>query len=181
MEGLRVRAVFAACLAVAILVGPVLADCAPNPTPAVACRQAAAVFVGRVASAGNHGEWRAYEFDAEFAWKGVAGRRCTVLSSTPGCGLGCHFEVGRSYLVYAESGSNGLVAHNCSRTVQLAAAGEDLAALGRPPVVFPVEPAAGSLWMLAGVFALGLVIGVVAGARGWYARFRRINNDLTDG
>lgn len=130
-----------------------LADCRPNPLPATALAEATAVFVGRVVSAGRNGEWYTFEFEADFAWKGVAGRRVTVLSSEPGCARGYGFEVGKAYLVYARSQAAGLVAENCSRTEPLEAAGPDLAALGRPPQVFP--PKAGIPWM----FAVGFVVG----------------------
>ena len=164
--------VVGACVTVAALHGSGFADCGPNPPPEVESRQAAAVFVGRVAAESRQGDWHIYEFEAEFAWKGVSGRRVLVLSDDPGCARGCHFEVGRSYLVYAHSGPDGLVAHDCSRTAELAAAGEDLAALGRPPAVFLIEPAA-SRWPPAVVFALGLTVGGVASAGGWYAWSRR--------
>ena len=167
------RRVVAAWVTLIALSTGVLADCGPNPPPDVARREAAAVFVGRVASAASRGNWRAYEFDADFAWKGISGRRVTVLCSDPGCGRGCSFEVGQVYLVYAQSGPDGLVAHDCSRTAELAAGVEDLAVLGRSPTVFPARPATTSPLSPAVAFVLGLAAGGIAGAVGRYGWSRR--------
>jgi hypothetical protein len=161
----------AACVALVAFPSAVSADCGPNPPADVARQQAAAVFVGRVVSAGNRGDWRTYEFDVDFAWKGVTARRVTVRSTEPGCGRGCSFKVGKTYIVYAQSGLDGLTAHDCSRTSELATATEDLAALGRPPLEFPV--AASSSWPTFAVFALGLVVGGAGVAGGRYAWLRR--------
>jgi hypothetical protein len=166
------RVAVAACVALVAFPSAASADCGPNPPADVACQQAAAVFVGRVVSAGSRGDWRSYEFDVAFAWKGVTARRVAVLSGEPGCGRGCHFKVGQTYLVYAQSGLDGLTAHSCSRTEELATATEDLAALGRPPHVFPVAPAASFPWQTVAVFGLGLVVGgaAVACGRYWWSR-----------
>jgi hypothetical protein len=81
----------------------------------------------------------AHEFIGDVGWR----TRVTALRTYKGgdaerfeitaaktCGFA--FEVGERYLVYAYSdGDTGYTTTYCSRTVQLAAAAEDLAALGR--------------------------------------------------
>jgi hypothetical protein len=164
------RVTVAACLLISALAPVASADCRPNPPPATALSEAAAVFVGRVVSAGRNGEWFTFEFEADFAWKGVAQRRVTVLSEEPGCARGYHFEVGTTYLVYARARPAGLVAEDCSRTEPLERAGPDLAELGRPPEVF--SPKAGFPWLFVAGFMLGGgVVGLAAVA---LARRRRI-------
>ncbi len=102
------RVALLACVSLVALAAVAPADCAPSQPPAVALGQAEAVFVGRVVAAGSRGDWLAFEFEADFAWKGVAGRRVTVLSSEPRCGGGYGFEVGKAYLVYAHRHPAGL-------------------------------------------------------------------------
>ena len=100
-------------LALALVLGLGLSDmalacsCAPAPPPAQAR-------------------------DAADSWKKA---RCgTVVIQTPSdsamCGFG--FEVGKSYLIYADMQKGKLSTNLCSRTSTIEEAGEDVAALGEP-------------------------------------------------
>ena len=165
----------AAWVTLIALPADVAADCGPNPPPDVARREAAAVFVGRVASAASRGSWRVYEFDADFAWKGVSGRRVTVLSSEPGragCAVRGRADVPGVRPVRARRVGGA----DCSRTAELAAGVEDLAVLGQPPTVFPAGPITTSVGSLAMAFVLGLAAGgivVMVGRYAWLCRIRR--------
>jgi hypothetical protein len=72
------------------------------------------------------------EIQVDRSWKKA---RCgTVVVQTPSdsamCGFG--FEVGKSYLIYADMQKGKLSTNLCSRTRTIEEAGEDLAALGEP-------------------------------------------------
>jgi hypothetical protein len=75
------------------------------------------------------------------AWKGVASPQMTVRTPEHPVACGFDFEVGGSYLVYADERSpqqgGGLTTTRCTRTGHLAEAGADLSVLG--PAAAPSE------------------------------------------
>lgn len=120
-------------------------SCGPIPDAAIARDAARAVFEGKVTAGPIGGDEKAdngiqsamaqvtYQFDVLRRWKGVPGAEATVRTSRSSSACGRSFKVGQSYLVYAVGDSDGtLVDTMCTRTRQLADAGEDLVALGDP-------------------------------------------------
>lgn len=125
-------------LALALVLGFGLSDmalacsCAPPPPPAQARDAADSVFSGTVVSVTPGKNGLDVEIQVDRSWKKA---RCgTVVVQTPSdsamCGYG--FEVGKSYLVYADMQKGKLSTNLCSRTRTIEEAGEDLAALGEP-------------------------------------------------
>lgn len=125
-------------LALALVLGLGLSDmalacsCAPPPPPAEARDAADSVFSGTVLSVTPGKNGLDVEIQVDRSWKKV---RCgTVVVQTPSdsamCGYG--FEVGKSYLVYADMQKGKLSTNLCSRTRTIEEAGEDVAALGEP-------------------------------------------------
>ena len=107
---------------------------APGP-PDQALGESAAVFSGQVATIGRGqalgpSDMVQVTFSVARVWKGP--EEATVTVSTAGSSASCGFEFveGQEYLVYARTVEGRLEASLCSRTAQLAMAGEDLAALG---------------------------------------------------
>lgn len=107
------------------------------PEPQAAKEQAAAVFEGRVTSVEKLGG--AAEGMGKLVvtlalvrtWKGLENEETVKVrtnDSTAACGI--DFEEGKSYLVYASQGAEGLEAFACGRTRPMAHASDDLAALG---------------------------------------------------
>jgi hypothetical protein len=107
-------------------------SCIPPGPPADELKKAAAVFAGEVVRlSGGSGEGTVtVTFRVSRVWKGPQER--TLVVTTPGSSASCgvSFEEGKSYLVYAEGEQEDLRAYLCSRTAELSAATEDLAALG---------------------------------------------------
>lgn len=118
--------------------------CRPPPRPSVAAAQSEAVFVGTVLSA--RPSWSgARPSDAEVddahyvvtfrvaaRWRGAAGATVTVRTAWARCGYG--FEVGQTYLVYADADAarGPLWTSICARTRELSGAAYDFGDLGRP-------------------------------------------------
>jgi hypothetical protein len=125
-------------LALALVLGLGLSDmalacsCAPPPPPAQARDAADSVFSGTVLSVTPGKNGLDVEIQVDRSWKQAG---CgTVVVQTPSdsamCGYG--FEVGKSYLIYADMQKGKLSTNLCSRTRTIEEAGEDLAALGEP-------------------------------------------------
>lgn len=125
-------------LTLALVLGFGLSDmaiacsCAPPPPPAQARDAADSVFSGTVLSVTPGKNGLDVEIQVDRSWKKA---RCgTVVVQTPSdsamCGYG--FEVGKSYLIYADMQKGKLSTNLCSRTRTIEEAGEDLAALGEP-------------------------------------------------
>ena len=119
-------------------------SCLPPGPPDQALGASAAVFSGKVATIGRGqaaGPSDAVQvtFDVARVWKGP--EEATITVSTAGSSASCGFEFveGQEYLVYAQTVEGRLEASLCSRTNQLAMAGEDLAVLGagRAPASAP--------------------------------------------
>ena len=122
-------------------------SCAQPGAPDESLRRAAAVFAGEATDIREPSGWiRAslepvrVAFRVNEIWKGVKGGEAVVRTASAEASCGYEFESGRNYLVYAESGPDGLTASLCSRTTELASAEADLAALGPGFVPVPVKP-----------------------------------------
>jgi hypothetical protein len=75
---------------------------------------------------------RRIRFSVLAAWKGVNGKQVTVTTASSGPACGYDFVPGDTYLVYANGRFGMFGTSICTRTTELARAGEDLAALGPP-------------------------------------------------
>jgi hypothetical protein len=119
-------------------------SCAPPEPPMEALQRADAVFVGVAGEARGtvRGESQVTRFDVLGGWKGVSSPEILVGTRGGPGDCGSHFVLGSVYLVYAFRMGPGdsLRTSRCTRTVPLADATADLAALPRPTVV-SVDPA----------------------------------------
>jgi hypothetical protein len=132
-----IRAKLSTTAALGLLAAPkpvacdALCSCAISPTPALALRGAAVVFIGSVASAGDSlipaGQYfdappsslvaiHVATFNVDFAWKGVRTADTVVIRPGPVCTF--RFTEGERYIVYAKdrTGDAGLWTTICTRT-----------------------------------------------------------------
>ena len=103
----------------------VACSCGPTPPVSKAFAQASAVFVGRCISSklvyrrpnDLGGAYYEYTFEVARSWKGVAGKKETLVKSGIGGGdCGYPFQIGESYILYCY-GDNGILRTNvCART-----------------------------------------------------------------
>ena len=114
-------------------------SCAPAPPPQEALQQAAAVFTGTVVGVDTAGVTNTVRLRVERSWKGAKCGEVTVVTSADSAACGYDFQVGQSYLVYAERQKGKLNASLCSRTSLTSQAAEDLAALGEPATTCPAS------------------------------------------
>lgn len=91
-----------------------------------------AVFEGKVVSIGDEGMNRRVELAVARAWKGIESPTVTVTTANNSAACGFAFAEGESYLLYADALEGALHVNICSRSRDIAGAGEDLAALGAP-------------------------------------------------
>ena len=107
--------------------------CVPNPSPQTALAEASAVFLGRVIDIQTLPVIQSFNdtavtFSVEKSWKGISQSKVNILTSRSTASCGFAFEKDKVYLVYAngnaERGDFG--ASLCSRTTELATAGEDI-------------------------------------------------------
>ncbi|RRR75111.1 MAG: hypothetical protein EI684_05510 [Candidatus Viridilinea halotolerans] len=108
--------------------------CGPELSPLEAHAQATLVFVGRVsAMIGNpadEGASQLVTFEVQAFWKGEEQPQVTLLTPSASVNCGYVFERGSDYVVYANVVDNQLRTNSCMRTAPLAAANNDLNALG---------------------------------------------------
>lgn len=174
-----------AMIAGALLLAPGQAwacSCAMPGTPAEELARSEAVLAGRVVGLNvpqgaviGTGDPVHVVFEVERVWKGPAYHSLVIVTARSEVSCGYSFEVGQEYLVYAYAAESELHTSICSRTALLAAAGEDLAALGPGMALLPAEPAAppdiGSLavpliLILAALLAgIALAMGAIKQAR----------------
>ncbi len=115
-------------------------SCAQNSSPQTALRQADAVFIGTaIAVSPYNEEAQNVPIEAMFtvtdAWKGIKTATVTVETGAHSGMCGFYFEVGKSYMVYADKNQDGTLETSlCSRTHELAVNDEDVAALGGKPI-----------------------------------------------
>jgi len=119
-------------------------SCMPQ-TPRDAFEGAVAVFEGHVVEVQpppeNDGTGQfTVRMKVVRAWKGMESEEATVTTPANSATCGYNFAAGTSYLVYAGAIEGKLDVSLCSRTQPIAAAGEDLEALGLGAT--PVQPQA---------------------------------------
>jgi hypothetical protein len=93
----------------------------------------AAVFEGTVTDVRKpQGNEMSLEVDLRVGrrFKGAEADTVTVLTAENGAACGYNFEVGGTYLVYADENDGQLAVSLCSRTARIEDAADDLAALG---------------------------------------------------
>lgn len=146
--------------------------CVAPGLPAEEMARSAAVLAGRVlridAPRGgmvSTGDPVHVVFQVERVWKGPAVHNLVIVTARHSVSCGFPFEVGQEYLVYARAVEGELHTSICSRTAPLAAAGEDLAALGPGMAMAPAEaePPAANAWAAVPMilFAAGILAGAV--------------------
>jgi hypothetical protein len=96
-----------------------------------------AVFEGRVLEIVPNDNGITARLEVVQSWKGVEIERVEVRTAGDSAACGIAFEVGTSWLVYADDENGVLSTGLCSRTARIEEAEEDLAALGAG--VVPVE------------------------------------------
>jgi hypothetical protein len=131
--------------ATALLVpSPSLAcKCAPPPPVPEALQQASAVFEGSVTQLAPAGDELEVSLRVTQAWKGVSTETVRVRTRKDTAACGVAFEVGHSYLVYANQSTTSessipLEVLRCGRTLPAEDAEQDFAQLGIG--VVPVAP-----------------------------------------
>ncbi|QRG66838.1 hypothetical protein [Brevibacillus choshinensis] len=124
-------------------------SCASPPDPLTARDRSNAVFTGTVLAVNEVTDWSEFMpftkpihkqveviLEVQSIWKGITASQVRVITESDSASCGIDFQPGRSYLVYAtfHEGSE-LYTHLCTRTAEVANAGEDLHALGQgtPP------------------------------------------------
>jgi hypothetical protein len=113
--------------------------------PAAAAEQASAVFEGRVVEVADVASApmprRQVTFRVVRAWKGMQSEQVVLTTAGESAACGIDFVRDQNYVVYASKDGDALTANSCSRTRLLAAADDDLKALGMGWT--PVDPNAG--------------------------------------
>ncbi len=72
------------------------------------------------------------KLQAEKSWKGTVPRKITITTASDSALCGYNFEVGQSYLIYAQGASaKDLQTNLCTRTARISDAKADLRALGK--------------------------------------------------
>jgi hypothetical protein len=92
------------------------------------------VFSGRVLEVIRNPEKHqiTVKIKAEKSWKGTVPRRVTITTASDSALCGYNFEVGKSYLIYAQGAdAKNLQTNLCTRTAGIADAKADLRALGK--------------------------------------------------
>jgi hypothetical protein len=112
------------CVATSVLIRPSPAEACSGggPSPlSVHVNRAAAVFIGTVEALAREPQPIVATFKVIKAYRGQVERRAIVAGY---CGIA--FEIGETYLVYAEEYAGRLMTHSLTRTRPLTAAAEDL-------------------------------------------------------
>ncbi len=92
-------------------------------------KNADSVFVGKVTGDTTEGDKRIIEFTVEKYWKGSNAKLVTI-TVYESARFQSPFESGNRYLVYANSGDDGLTVSRCSRSRAVKYATDDLKKLG---------------------------------------------------
>ncbi|HEX8286488.1 MAG TPA: hypothetical protein VF556_00745 [Pyrinomonadaceae bacterium] len=99
-----------------------------------------AVFTGRVLEVIQKPEKHQIivKLKAEKSWKGSVSRQITIVTASNSALCGYNFEVGKSYLIYAQDyGTNNLQTNLCTRTAGVSEAKADLKVLGKGKIPKP--------------------------------------------
>ncbi len=119
-------------------------SCASPPDPLTARDHSNAVFTGTVLAVNEVTDWSEFMpftkpihkqveviLEVQSIWKGITASQVRVITESNSASCGVDFQLGKNYLVYASfhEGSE-LYTHLCTRTAEVANAGEDLHALG---------------------------------------------------
>lgn len=111
-------------------------SCMAPPPPQEALEQSDEVFTGEVVEISEiSGQSLSVRFSVSEVWKGVEQREIEVATPNNSAACGFSFEEGGEYLVYTNENMGGRGTDTstglCSRTADLANAGDDLDALGK--------------------------------------------------
>jgi hypothetical protein len=114
-------------------------SCVQAP-PETAFAEHDAVFEGRVAQLSTQGDALVATFEVVQHWKGIEHESAIVRTPSSSAACGVSFEVGTSWLVYADREGGLLTTGLCSRTRRIEDAEEDVAALGAGVVPIDIRP-----------------------------------------
>jgi len=133
-----------AVLFLGLFAAPASACECPSTVPTLQqnIERAAVVFSGKVVALQPHPQMPSFYvavFAVTQAWKGVQHQQVRI-ETPPFCSR--DFQVGETYIVYAEANDRILYAIPCGRTALLAFAGDDLKVLGKG--YMPTLPGTGS-------------------------------------
>ncbi len=117
-------------------------SCVQPPAVQQALADADAVFVGKVTNIKepkpdalgtiSSADPVAVTFQVSQIWKGITDKQVTITTALDSAGCGFEFAADKEYIVYAyQNDAKVLETTICTRTSELTAAGEDLAALGK--------------------------------------------------
>lgn len=106
--------------------------CAPPPGPQESLAASDAVFTGTVVSVTPAPGNNQVVLRVEGVYKGAKCGEVTIVTASDEAACGYTFQVGTSYLVYADKQKGKLSTNLCSRTKPTSTASEDLTALGQP-------------------------------------------------
>lgn len=133
-------------------------SCIIPGTPQEELEASSAVFAGKVLSKTGAGYGYRVTFEVSEAWKGVEYSEVDVETGFGGGDCGVNFEIGKSYLVYADASEGVLSANSCGRTTLLSMADADLQVLGEGATNLIEKPKGLDEAMLSGVALLVLGI-----------------------
>ena len=148
-------------------------SCIPPRPPLESMADSDAVFVGKVVRIEEEGGAMISSadpvkvvFEVSKVWKGEENAAISLATARDSASCGYDFMAGEEYLVYANSSETGLTTGLCNRTMQLAMADEDLAALGEGvvPTAATQSGLSSQLWLVAigaVLLGLGLLVAIV--------------------
>lgn len=105
-------------------------SCLPHGTPSQELEKSDAVFSGEVLNVKTDNSTLQAKIRVKEAWKGMDSKEVTVHTSIDSASCGVNFETGKEYIIYAYQEEGKYTTYLCSRTAELAHAGEDLKELG---------------------------------------------------
>ena len=107
-------------------------SCVAPPPPKEALAASDAVFTATVLAIDTTQTNRQVRVRVESSWKGAKCGEMTIVTGLNDADCGYDFQVGTSYLIYADRNKGNLTTGICTRTTPTAQASEDLTALGQP-------------------------------------------------
>jgi hypothetical protein len=106
-------------------------SCVRQSVPNQALADATVVFSGQVTNIGQVKGRLNITFRVDEQWKGDSAQSLVIQTAATTAMCGYPFEVGQTYLVYANRRQGRLQTNQCSRTTLLSQAAEDLSVLSK--------------------------------------------------
>lgn len=111
-------------------------SCIRPPEAPIALAASTAVFLGKVTAIERGKNSLQVTIEVDRAWKGITTKTVNISTAENGAACGYHFEIGKSYLIYAhgdkpkEGEQPKLSTNICTRTCHIDQAADDLKAIG---------------------------------------------------